>query len=114
MALFSASMKIRNRSSTGTRIAAISSTRLPSWPRSNSSRLCYTDMSESHLQLLAVQQHILEEQRRLCPVASGEFSWLLSGITLATKIVEAQVRRAGLAGIIGVTRETNIQGEQVQ
>jgi fructose-1,6-bisphosphatase I len=66
------------------------------------------------LQLLTVQQHILEEQRRLYPDASGEFSWLLSGITLATKIVAAQVRRAGLAGILGVTRETNIQGEIVQ
>ena len=55
------------------------------------------------LQLLTVQQHILEEQRRRYPDASGEFSWLLSGITLATKIVAAQVRRAGLAGILGVT-----------
>jgi fructose-1,6-bisphosphatase I len=66
------------------------------------------------LQLLTVQQHILEEQRRRYPDASGEFSWLLSGITLATKIVAAQVRRAGLAGILGVTRETNVQGETVQ
>ena len=65
-------------------------------------------------QLLTVQQHILEEQRRLFPDASGEFSWLLSGITLATKIVAAQVRRAGLVGILGVTRETNVQGETVQ
>jgi fructose-1,6-bisphosphatase I len=71
-------------------------------------------MNEPHAQLLTVQQHILEEQRRHHPEASGEFSWLLSGITLATKIVAAQVRRAGLAGILGVTRETNIQGETVQ
>jgi fructose-1,6-bisphosphatase I len=68
----------------------------------------------SHLQLLTVQQHILEEQRRRSPDASGEFSWLLSGITLATKIVAAQVRRAGLVGILGVTREMNVQGEAVQ
>jgi fructose-1,6-bisphosphatase I len=71
-------------------------------------------MNQPHLQLLTVQQHILEEQRRHHPQASGEFSWLLSGITLATKIVAAQVRRAGLAGILGVTRETNVQGETVQ
>ena len=71
-------------------------------------------MNEPHLQLLTVQQHILEEQRRHHPEASGEFSWLLSGITLATKIVAAQVRRAGLVGILGVTRETNVQGETVQ
>src|SRR6476469_4074830 len=71
-------------------------------------------MNDPHLQLLTVQQHILEEQRRHHPQASGEFSWLLSGITLATKIVAAQVRRAGLSGIIGVTRDTNVQGEAVQ
>jgi fructose-1,6-bisphosphatase I len=71
-------------------------------------------MNEPHLQLLTVQQHILEEQRRHHPDASGEFSWLLSGITLATKIVAAQVRRAGLSGILGVTRDTNVQGEKVQ
>ncbi len=68
----------------------------------------------SNLQLLTVQQHILEEQRRLFPDASGEFSWLLSGLTLATKIVAAQVRRAGLVGILGVTRDINVQGEAVQ
>jgi fructose-1,6-bisphosphatase I len=71
-------------------------------------------MNEPHYHLLTVQQHILEEQRRHHPRASGEFSWLLSGITLATKIVAAQVRRAGLAGIIGVTHKTNVQGEEVQ
>ena len=32
--------------------------------------------------LITVQQHILQEQKRF-PGASGEFSWLLSGITLA-------------------------------
>src|SRR5687768_12299446 len=61
--------------------------------------------------LLTVQQHILEEQRRHYPNASGEFSWLLSGITLATKIVAANVRRAGLSGILGSTSQSNVQGE---
>lgn len=66
-------------------------------------------------QLLTVQQHILEEQRRNHPQASGEFSWLLSGITLATKIVAAQVRRAGINGdILGATDSQNVQGETVQ
>src|SRR5438105_4593002 len=64
--------------------------------------------------LMTVQQHILEEQRRRHPHASGEFSWLLSGITLATKIVAAQVRRAGLADILGATGKENVQGEVVQ
>lgn len=66
--------------------------------------------------IMTVQQHILEEQRRLRPGASGEFSWLLSGITLATKIIADQVRRAGLANILGpeLGGATNVQGESVQ
>lgn len=64
--------------------------------------------------LLTVEQHILEEQRRYRPNATGEFSWLLSGITLACKVVSAQVRRAGLLGILGAAGEMNVQGEPVQ
>ncbi len=64
--------------------------------------------------LMTVQQHILEEQRRHHPHATGEFSWLLSGITLATKIIADQVRRAGLKDILGATDAVNVQGEVVQ
>ncbi len=61
-----------------------------------------------------IQQHILERQRMLHPEASGEFSWLLSGITLAGKVIADQVRRAGLEGLLGDTGEINVQGEVVQ
>src|SRR5436190_10228335 len=64
--------------------------------------------------LITIQQHILEQQRRLYPGASGEFSWLLSGITLATKIVESRVRRAGLGDILGADGGVNVQGEAQQ
>jgi fructose-1,6-bisphosphatase I len=64
--------------------------------------------------LVTVQQHIQEEQRRYGPYATGEFSWLLSGITLATKIVAAEVRRAGLAGVLGSAGQRNVHGETVQ
>jgi fructose-1,6-bisphosphatase I len=63
---------------------------------------------------MTVQQHILEQQRRLYPSASGEFSWLLSGITLATKIVESQIKRTGLGDILGAAGATNVQGEAQQ
>jgi fructose-1,6-bisphosphatase I len=63
---------------------------------------------------LTVQQHIQQEQQRVHPHASGEFSWLLSGITLATKVVAAQIRRAGLVDVIGSAGTTNVQGESVQ
>ena len=63
--------------------------------------------------ILILQQHILQEQKRF-PGASGEFSFLLSGITLATKMIQAQVRRAGLTYILGAADETNVQGELQQ
>ncbi len=63
--------------------------------------------------LITVQQHILREQRRFVGV-SGEFSWLVSGITLATKLIEAKVRRAGLSDILGAAGEVNVQGEVQQ
>src|SRR5439155_5318520 len=52
--------------------------------------------------------------RRLRPHSSGEFSWLLSGVTLAAKLISAKVRRAGLADILGSAGTTNVQGETVQ
>ncbi len=64
--------------------------------------------------LLTLQQHILYEQRRHFPHASGDFSWLFSGLTLATKIIQAKVRRAGLSDIIGAVGTQNVQGETVQ
>lgn len=69
--------------------------------------------SNSQRPILTVQQHILQEQKRF-PGASGEFSWLLSGITLATKMIQAQVRRAGLTDILGEHGATNVQGEVQQ
>jgi fructose-1,6-bisphosphatase I len=59
------------------------------------------------------QQHVLQEQKRF-PGATTEFSWLVSGITLATKMIESQVRRAGLVGQLGSFGATNAQGEDQQ
>ncbi len=67
----------------------------------------------AHPQIITVQQHILQEQKRF-PGASGEFSWLLSGITMATKLIQAKVRRAGLIDILGEHGEINVQGEVQQ
>jgi fructose-1,6-bisphosphatase I len=64
--------------------------------------------------ITTVQQHILQEQRKRFPKATGSFSWLLSGITLATKMTEARVRRAGLLDVLGGAGHINVQGEQQQ
>lgn len=63
--------------------------------------------------IITIQSHIIEQQQ-FHPEASGEFSWLLSGITLATKIIESKVRRAGLVDVLGEVGEINVQGEVVQ
>ncbi len=60
---------------------------------------------------ITAAQHILDQQRQHRPGASGDFSWLLCGITLAAKIVAAEVRRAGLVDILGSTSDVNPQGE---
>jgi len=62
---------------------------------------------------LTIQQHIVVEQQRF-PDATGEFSFLLSGLTLATKKIQAQVRSAGINNILGEFGEVNIQGESQQ
>jgi len=48
------------------------------------------------------------------PGATGEFTSLLNAITLAVRIIHTRVRAAGLAGLLGYTGETNVQGERVQ
>jgi fructose-1,6-bisphosphatase I len=63
--------------------------------------------------ITTVQQHILQQQQEISE-ASGRFSWLLSGITLATKMVEAKIRTAGLSDVLGAQGQTNVQGEQQQ
>lgn len=60
-----------------------------------------------------VERHFLERKGRN-PHATSEFSWLLSGVTLATKIIASHVRRAGLLDILGKTGQINVQGEEVQ
>ncbi len=58
-------------------------------------------------------QHILHKQHRH-PGATGQLSALLTQIGVAGKLIQAQVRRAGLIEIWGSTGDTNVQGEKVQ
>lgn len=65
--------------------------------------------------IVTIQQHIMFEQRRRHPEASGRLSWLLSGLTLATKMIEAKIRRLGLADdVMGAAGAINVQGEAQQ
>lgn len=50
----------------------------------------------------------------MSPGATGHFTSLLYQIALAAKLVDARVRQAGLADVLGYTGDVNVQGEQVQ
>ena len=63
--------------------------------------------------IVTIQEHILSQQRTH-PTATGDFSWLLSGITLAARIISANVRRAGILDVLGDAGNSNIFGEQQQ
>ncbi|MFN5496987.1 MAG: class 1 fructose-bisphosphatase [bacterium] len=68
------------------------------------------DLSEN---LMSLQSHILLEEAKF-PTASGDFTWIISAISLAAKSIANQVRRARLSGAIGRIGETNVQGEEQQ
>jgi fructose-1,6-bisphosphatase I len=60
-----------------------------------------------------LRDHVLTGMRA-APGATGEFTSLLSHISLAIRIIASRVRSAGLANMLGYTGETNVQGEAVQ
>jgi fructose-1,6-bisphosphatase I len=60
-----------------------------------------------------VQQHILDEER-MHPEATGDFTALMTSLTLAAKIISREVNMAGLVKILGGTGETNLSGDSVQ
>ena len=60
-----------------------------------------------------IYRHIVEEERKF-PEATGQLSDLLADIALACKMISLEVNRAGLIDILGMTGDTNIQGEEVK
>ena len=65
------------------------------------------------MRIKTLGQFIIEKQADF-PYSKGELSRLLRDIAIAAKIVHREVNKAGLADILGMTGETNIQGEQVK
>ncbi len=66
-------------------------------------------MSQS--KLITMDEFTIQETRKF-PQATGELSSLLRDIGLAGKIINKQVRKAGLVDILGKHGATNIQGEE--
>ncbi|MHC5022782.1 MAG: class 1 fructose-bisphosphatase [Planctomycetota bacterium] len=63
--------------------------------------------------LTSLQSHILAEESKH-PGATGEFTWILSAISLAGKTIGNKVRRARIEDVLGVHGETNVHGEMQQ
>ena len=61
--------------------------------------------------LVSLQSFILEEEARY-PRATGEFSWIVSAISLAAKIIAHKVRHVRLQNVLGDDGVTNVQGEE--
>lgn len=62
---------------------------------------------------VTLTRYIIEKQAAH-PGATGEFSVLMTQIGLVGKLIAQDLRRAGLINVLGVTGETNIQGEAVK
>ncbi|XP_065847141.1 fructose-1,6-bisphosphatase, cytosolic [Euphorbia lathyris] len=61
--------------------------------------------------LMTITRFVLNEQSRH-PDSRGDFTILLSHIVLGCKFVCTAVNKAGLAKLIGLAGETNVQGEE--
>ncbi|GAB2240422.1 hypothetical protein Droror1_Dr00020940 [Drosera rotundifolia] len=61
--------------------------------------------------LMTITRYVLNEQSKH-PESRGDFTILLNHIVLGCKFVCSAVNKAGLAKLIGLTGETNVQGEE--
>jgi fructose-1,6-bisphosphatase I len=60
--------------------------------------------------LTTLQTHILSKEQEH-PGASGDFSWILSAISLAGKTIANKVRRARIEDVLGEHGDVNVHGE---
>lgn len=63
--------------------------------------------------LTSLQSHILQEEERY-PTAGGDFTWILSALSLAAKSIAAKVRTARIEDVLGDQGASNVHGETQQ
>ncbi len=68
-------------------------------------------MSFNNKKLITLDEFTIQQTRQF-PNATGELSALLRDISLACKMINKQVNKAGLVDIIGQFGATNVQGEE--
>jgi len=62
---------------------------------------------------ITITEHLLLCEEN-CPEATGHFTRLLSELIISAKLISREVNKAGLADLLGVTGEINVQGEKVR
>jgi fructose-1,6-bisphosphatase I len=67
----------------------------------------------SQRSVVTIERHIIEAERQF-PEATGAFSNIMYDMAFAAKMIAREVRRAGLADVLGYTGEVNVQGEEVK
>src|SRR5262245_59491380 len=67
---------------------------------------------DSHPQIVTLQSHALAQQARFAD--NGTLAWILSALSISTKIIANKVRRAQLDDVLGAAGAENVQGEQQQ
>jgi fructose-1,6-bisphosphatase I len=73
----------------------------------------YGDTRTDTAYFKTLEQFIIEQQESL-PQSTGAFSRLLRDLSVAAKVVNRDMRRAGLLDVLGATGEVNVQGEVQQ
>lgn len=63
---------------------------------------------------LTTISHHIDAEQGMHPEATGEFTSILNDLTLSIRLISRDVRRAGLNDVLGLTRDTNVHGEQVR
>jgi fructose-1,6-bisphosphatase I len=63
--------------------------------------------------IVSLQAHILQQQASF-PEATGTLSWILSALSISSKIIASKVRRARLENVLGSAGAENVQGETQQ
>ncbi len=63
--------------------------------------------------LMSLQSHLLLEEAKH-PDATGQFTWILSALSLSAKYIAARCRMARIEHVLGDAGATNVQGETQQ
>ncbi|MEZ4688061.1 MAG: class 1 fructose-bisphosphatase [Bacteroidia bacterium] len=67
---------------------------------------------KSHRNVTTLEQFIIREEQNF-PYATGQFSKIIRDVVLAVRMINREVNKAGLVDILGLTGDTNVQGEAV-